>query len=81
MNLTNPFIEMGKYEGLRQGRREGEAEIVIKLLARRLGALSTSQEKAVRKLSTRKLESLAEALLDFSSIDDLTQWMRETKKR
>ena len=64
----------------RQGRREGEAEIVIKLLARRLGALSTSQEKAVRKLSTRKLEGLAEALLDFSSIDDLTQWMRETKE-
>ncbi len=81
MNLTNPFIEMGKYEGLRQGRREGEAEIVIRQLARRLGALSTSQEKAVRKLSTRKLEGLAEALLDFSSIDDLTQWMRETKKR
>ncbi len=77
MNLTNPFIEMGKYEG----RREGEAEIVIKLLARRLGALSTSQEKAVRKLSIRKLEGLAEALLDFSSIDDLTQWMRDNRKR
>ena len=77
MNLTNPFIELGKQRGMQQG----EAELVLKLIARRLGTLSSSQEKAIRQLPLQKIEALGEALLDFSSIDDLTQWMRDNRKR
>ena len=95
MQLTNPWIEAGKQEGLQQGlqkglheglqkglqkgRHTGEAELVLRLLARRLGALSVAQQKSVRKLPLSKIEELGEALLDFSSRDDLARWLRANK--
>jgi len=91
MQLTNPWIEAGKQEGLqegiqqgfqrglRQGRHQGEAELVLKQLGRRLGVLSAAQEKSVRKLPLSKLEELGEALLEFTSRDDLLRWLRFNK--
>jgi hypothetical protein len=84
MQLTNPWIEAGKREGFQQGqnegrsqgRHEGEAELVLKLLARRLGALTATQEKSIRKLPLEKIEELGEALLDFRSRTDLVRWLR-----
>lgn len=89
MNLTNPFIELGKQRGLQQGRQEGlqqglqqgEAELVLKQLGRRLGTLSISQAKTVRRLPLRKIEALGEALLDFTSLADLTRWLRNNKNQ
>ncbi len=87
MQLTNPWIEAGKREGvqqgleqgLQQGRQEGEVELVLRLLSRRLGALTSSQEKAVRKLPLGKIEDLGEALLEFTSSDNLAQWLRRNR--
>ena len=76
MQLTNPWIEAGKREGLQQGRHEGEAELVLKQLARRLGALSAAQEKSIRKLPLTKIEELGEALLEFTSRADFVRWLR-----
>jgi flagellar biosynthesis/type III secretory pathway protein FliH len=91
MQLTNPWIEAGKQEGLQeglqqglqrglqQGRHQGEAELVLRLLGRRLGALSAAQEKSIRKLPLSKIEELGEALLEFSSREDLARWLRLNK--
>jgi hypothetical protein len=83
MNLTNPFIEIGKQRGIVQGRQEGivkgQAALVLKLITRRLGATSPAQEKAIRKLSAEKIEVLGEALLDFSAPADLAGWLRKNK--
>ena len=84
MNLTNPFIELGKQrgrqEGIVEGRQEGQAELVLRLLVRRLGAPSPAHEKAIRKLSAEKIEALGEALLDFSAPTDLARWLRKNNK-
>ena len=81
MNLTNPFIELGKQKGLQQGLQQGETEMVLRQLARRLGTLSSSQEKAIRKLSIKRIENLGEALLDFTSMADLNEWLRKQKSK
>jgi predicted transposase YdaD len=57
-------------------QQQGEAEMVIRLLNRRCGTLSTSLAEQVRSLSIPELESLGEALLDFQSIDDLSFWFK-----
>ena len=88
MNLTNPFIELGKQrgrqegivEGRQAGRQEGQTELVLRLLVRRLGAPSPAHEKAIRKLSAEKIEALGEALLDFSASTDLARWLRKNNK-
>ncbi len=91
LELTNPFIRIGFREGMRQGRaegirqgraegmdrgrREGEVELVLCQLNRRIGAISASQERAIRKLDLARIEALGESLLEFESRVDLTRWL------
>ncbi len=77
IRLTNPFIELGKAEGLDRGRHEGETAVVIRLLSRRVGGLSTAQKNLIRRLTLPKLEALADSLLDFKSRADLTRWLKQ----
>jgi predicted transposase YdaD len=92
IQLTNPFIELGIIRGRRQGRQEGlqkgihrgrqegrqqgEVDLVLRMLRRRFGALTASQERAIRKLNLSRIEALGEALLEFTSRSDLARWLR-----
>jgi hypothetical protein len=76
IELTNPFIELG----ISRGRRQGEIELVLRLLRRRLGSVTAPQEKALRVLSISRIEALGEALIEFSSPADLDRWLRKPSK-
>ena len=65
----------GRQEGLQEGRQEEAANLVIRLLTRRCGSLSSSLEIRVRSLLVNQLEMLGEDLLDFSDIKDLENWL------
>ena len=68
MDITQSLF----YQEIKQeGRQEGEAALVLRLLKRRLGPLSANQEERVRCLSVAQLEDLGEALLDFREMADL----------
>jgi hypothetical protein len=51
------------------------SSLVLRLLKRRLGELSSSQEERVKGLSVEQLEALGEALLDFTDIANLENFM------
>ena len=67
--------ERGLEQGLEQGLKTGELEITLRLLQRRCGGLTASQEAQIRALPLPQLEALAEALLDFQGADDLEAWL------
>ena len=58
-------------------RAESEANLVLRLLKRRLGELSISQEEQVKGLSVEQLEALGEALLDFTVMADLEGYLAQ----
>lgn len=60
---------------LREGEARGERELVLKLLTRKVGSLSPELTTKVSALSRERLEALAEALLDFTSVEDLESWL------
>ncbi len=60
----------------REGIREGEINLLVKQLTRRLGALSLEEETEVRSLNVTQLENLGEAILDFQSREDFTSWLK-----
>jgi len=68
-------------EGLAEGRTEGREEegriLILKLLQHRFGTLPTQTSMKIEQLSLEELESLGEALLDFSSVVDLEAWLAE----
>jgi len=69
------FYQEIKQEGRQEGRQEAAAALVIRLLKRRLGQLSDSQGLRIRQLSVPQLESLGEALLDFTVMTDLDDFL------
>ncbi|MEN9232034.1 MAG: DUF4351 domain-containing protein [Thermostichus sp. DG02_5_bins_236] len=68
-------LSQGIQQGLSQGIQQGEAELVIRLLRRKLGEIPLELQVQIRSLSVEQLEALAEALLDFGSLEALIDWL------
>ncbi len=68
--------EEGKEEGKQQGKQQGEQNLVIRQLQRRVGELPQEVIEEIQALSLERLEALGEALLDFTTMDDLLNWLR-----
>ena len=61
-----------------EGKAEGEVNLVLRQLNRRLGQISSSFISQIRALSVAQLEDLGEALLDFQTDEDLKQWFNKS---
>jgi hypothetical protein len=53
-----------------------ERSLILRQLTRRIGMLAPNIESQIATLPVSQLESLGEALLDFSSAADLDEWLR-----
>ncbi|WP_448561573.1 Rpn family recombination-promoting nuclease/putative transposase [Trichothermofontia sp.] len=69
----------GEQIGEQRGRQEEGRSLVIQLLTRRFGKLSTTVTKQINQLSLEQLENLGEALLDFATIADLRAWLKRAR--
>jgi len=73
------LLDRGRREGEARGRQEGEAQgeakVTMRLLNRRCGPLSDATTARIQALPLEQLETLAEALLDFSGPADLAAWL------
>ena len=57
-------------------RQEGQQELVLKLLRRRLGNIDDAAQQSIKKLSSEQLEALADSLLEFMHLSDLHAWLQ-----
>ena len=64
-------------EGEAAGEARGEASVTLRLLNRRCGPLSAATTTRIQALPLPQLESLVEAMLDFSGPGDLQAWLEE----
>ncbi|MCX5964025.1 MAG: DUF4351 domain-containing protein [Cyanobacteria bacterium] len=67
----------GEKRGLQIGAKEKALTIALRLLNRRIGVLDQAIQSRVVQLSSTQLEDLSEAILDFSSLNDLNQWLSD----
>lgn len=78
MNLSPAYLKWEE-ETINKGKLEGLQEealaYTIRLLNRRLGSVSPMLQNQIQQLSKTKLESLGEAILDFSTEADLIAWL------
>jgi len=68
-------LVQGRQEGRQEGQQQEAANLVRRQLRRRLGNLSDGMTNRISNLPLSVLEDLSEALLDFSSLDDLSAWL------
>jgi len=71
----------GLQEGLQEGRQEEAANLVLRLLTRKLANLSETMVKRVKKLTIPQLENLGEALLEFTQIGDLETFLSKLESK
>ncbi|MBO1351366.1 MAG: DUF4351 domain-containing protein [Hormoscilla sp. GUM202] len=62
---------------IQKGMQKGVLETVTRLLTRRFGTLEENLQQRLQQLPTTQLQDLAEELLDFSSVTNLVNWLRE----
>lgn len=70
-----PYITSMERMGHKRGVQEGVQSLVLRLLAHRFGALEAETQARVTDLSLEEKEALGEALLDFTSQEELTKWL------
>ena len=64
---------------MRQGIERGQRSLVMRLIQHKFGEVNSNLVTKIENLNGLQLEALGEALLDFYSIDDLTNWLDEVK--
>ena len=69
------LLDRGREEGRQEGEAQGEAKVTMRQLNRRCGPLSDASIARIQALPLQQLETLAEALLDFSGPADLAAWL------
>ena len=62
-------------EAKQEGRHEGETHLLIRQLSRRFGKISDRRIQVINSLTLEQLDDLGEALLDFSELADLDNWL------
>ncbi|MCA2577698.1 MAG: DUF4351 domain-containing protein [Microcystis sp. M41BS1] len=71
-------IELGIEQGIEQGIERGierEKTLILRQLKRKLGEINPSLETKIMELSIDDVEALGEALFDFSTVEDLINWL------
>jgi predicted transposase YdaD len=77
LNLSESRVLREEAEkGEARGRQQGERSLVLRQLSRRVGPVPDRLITAIHALSLEQLESLGEALLDFTGLADLEVWLQ-----
>ena len=77
--IYQDIFQKGEKQGEKLGRTEGEQRTIIRQLTRRFGELDSSLVDKIKTLNIEKLDNLADALLDFSNINDLGTWLNSNQ--
>jgi len=71
----NNVVNTSREEGIEEGRELGQRSLILRQLTRCVGVVPDNLSDRIQALQIVKLEILAEDLLDFRSLDDLTDWL------
>lgn len=72
-----PLYQRDREQAKQEGRQEGEQHLIIRQINRRIGEINESLIERIKGLSIEQLETLGEALLDFSNVADLEAWLNQ----
>lgn len=76
MQIVTSWMQEGIEQGMEQGLQR-ERSLILRLLSRRVGEISSELQAEIQQLSVEQLENLGEALLDFTSVADLVGWLQD----
>ena len=75
--FLDDWFDQGRVKGREEGLVEGVFKVALQLLERKFGTLGTQWQNRLKRLPPKQLEQLSVALLDFTSLRDLSAWLKE----
>lgn len=75
MEVTMSWREAALQEGLLLGKQEGMLSVITHQIETRFGQLDAATREQIERLNPDQLRDLADALLDFSRVEDLAKWL------
>lgn len=72
----NNIIDTSWQDALEQGVEQGQRSLIARQLTRRVGDLPLEILELINGLLLPDLEALGDALIEFSGLDELVQWLR-----
>jgi hypothetical protein len=63
------------------GRAEGQRALILRMLNRKVGPVPEAVQQQVAQLDSAALLDLSDALLDFTTLADLTEWLAQRQAR
>ena len=79
MEVLTYWEKKGREEGREEGLQRGKEQLIIRQMQRRVGLITSETEKRLEGLTSEQLDDLGEALLDFTSAQDLEGWLSGVK--
>ena len=73
---TEQWKQQGLDQGIETGRKR-EAGLVLRQLQRRTGLIPATLTEQIQDLPLERIEPLGEALLAFTALADLENWLRQ----
>ena len=73
--IYQDILQKGLQQGEERGKEQEALQLILRLLTRRFSNIQPDVEQQIRTLSITQLEDLAEALLDFTSPNDLVNYL------
>ncbi len=71
--------QTGEQRGEQRGEQKGKQTLILRLLKKRVGELPEEAIVSVQDLSVTQLEALGEALLDFTAVEDMLNWLEANR--
>ena len=68
-------VQQSLHQSLQQGLQQGKLDLITRQLIRRIGTIEADLQARINNLSTADLDELSEALLDFSDVSALSNWL------
>ena len=76
--LYDPAVEeRGRQKGRDEGLKEGQRDILRRQITKKFGQPAPELSRRIDELGSEGLDELAEQLLDFQTLADLTQWLEK----
>jgi hypothetical protein len=71
-------MEQGMIQGFAKGIDQGKGELLARMIRKRFGIVSLDLLASLEQLSSEELDELSEDFLDFTNVQELERWLKES---
>jgi predicted transposase/invertase (TIGR01784 family) len=74
-------LQRGEQRGEQRGLQQGKTALILRMLTKKFGSVTKTQQQQIQKLAIAKLDDLADQIFDFENLEAVTVWLNSQRKK